>query len=200
MSLYAVLEDLVHLELMCWDVVKASNQDCAAGSEILEVDSPSPAPPQQEVRQKQASNQTKWQVDVDRSDHIRESCEAQDAQSKRWRQGQGHPKLTPQTPVEGKTTNTTRQGEQSKKTNHDGILLCWYHHRCEESLSFLGGLDEQTTPDVRRQKAPTVLDNEGSVLMVYWILWLHETPRQRDNKTFHRCDQSWAMSSDRFCL
>ena len=43
---------------------------------------------------------------------------------------------------------------------------------------------ETAIPAARRQKAPTVLDNEGSSVMIYWTLGLHETLRQRDNRTF----------------
>ena len=66
------------------------------------------------------------------------------------------------------------------------------HHRCEELLSFCGGL-ETATPDVRRKKAPTVLDNEGYLVMIYWALRLLETLRQRDGRTFQRCDQNWVQ-------
>ena len=60
------------------------------------------------------------------------------------------------------------------------------------SSVFAGGL-ETAIPDVRRKKAPTVLDNEGYLMMIYWALRLLETLRQRDGRTFQRCDQNWVQ-------
>src|SRR6056300_376260 len=83
-----------------------------------------------------------------------------------------------------------------------GIMMvnsfCLYHHRCGDFLGFTG-MSEAATVDMRRKKAPTVLDNEGRMFMFYWCSGNPEPARQQDSKTLYGCDQVWAMSLARFC-